>query len=60
MNYGIQWNTAVLEKLINWFLTNSIEIIDVQVLTFQNSFNERRNSLEYGPSWDADKLDFND
>lgn len=50
MNYGIQWNTAVLEKLINWFLTNSIEIIDVQVLTFQNSFNERRNSLEYGPS----------
>jgi hypothetical protein len=30
------------------------------VLTFENSFNEERNSLEYGPSWDADKLDFNE
>lgn len=58
MNYGTQWNMALLEKLINWFLTNSIEII--QALTFENSFNERRNSVEYGPSWHADKLDFND
>jgi hypothetical protein len=48
MNYGTQWNTGLLEKLLNWFLTNSIEII--QVLTFENSFNEERNSLEYGPS----------
>lgn len=48
MNYGTQWNMALLEKLINWFLTNSIEII--QVLTFENSFNERRNSVEYGLS----------
>jgi hypothetical protein len=47
MNYVAEWNTVLPEKLINWFLTNSIEII--QVLTFENTFNEGRNSPEYGP-----------
>jgi hypothetical protein len=49
---------VLLEKTINWFLTNSTKI--TQVLIFKNTLSERRNSTEYGPSRDVVKLDFNE
>jgi hypothetical protein len=41
MYYGSQRNTVLLKTPINWFLTNSIEI--VQEHTLEDTFNEGRN-----------------